>query len=439
MSEEHYAELIDLLEREDALTPVFQPVVDLATGRLAGYEALSRFNAEVPRPPDQWFAHAHRCGLGPALEAKAVRAALASPDRPAGMFLCLNVSPSALASAEVREALPEDLTGLVIEITEQELFHDVERLNSLLVEMRARGARIALDDAGAGYAGLQAMMRVELDIIKLDRSLVDGIHSDLAKVALLESVVRFARRMGATVCAEGIETIEDLMVVADLDVTYGQGWVLARPAEPWVSLAPSVSQTLLRRSVRSHGEASGGPGMPENGARRLEQLTARLSNVRSTEDLATAWELVTAELGADEICFSTWHPDRGCVETLSEHDWMTVGETFAVAEYPGTRHVLETQEAAQVVAGDPEADPAEVELLTQGGYRSLLMVPVVHRGETVGLLEGYRTEERPWARSDINRARIIGYQLGAVLEGLPRSAPRSPAQVVHLESRRQTA
>ena len=102
--------------------PVFQPVLELATGRVAGYEALARMPEGPFRPPDQWFNQAHRCGLGPALEAAALRAALRAHGRPDRTFLALNVSPGALLSPEVRAALPERLDGIVIELTEHELF-----------------------------------------------------------------------------------------------------------------------------------------------------------------------------------------------------------------------------------------------------------------------------------------------------------------------------
>ena len=107
--------------------------------------------------------------------------------------------------------------------------------------LRARGARIALDDAGNGYAGLQQIIRVAPDILKLDRSLVDGVHDDPHRFALLEALISFSSTTRAAVCAEGVETLEDLAVLAALDVTYAQGWVLARPGAPWAALAPDAA------------------------------------------------------------------------------------------------------------------------------------------------------------------------------------------------------
>ncbi len=429
-TEIQYAEVVALLERADSIKTVFQPLVDLATGRVVGYEALSRFDAPVGRPPDQWFAQAHRCGLGAELEAKAVETALSVKGRPPSTFLCVNLSPTALFSSAVRDVLPEDLDGLVVEITEQEMVSDTEALSEALSSLRARGARIALDDAGAGYAGLQQVMRLELDTIKLDRSLVDGVHDDLAKLALIEAFVRFARRTGTAVCAEGIETLEDLAVLADLDVTYGQGYALARPSEPWGAVSPAVSQTLFARSVGRDIEGSVNAHLPDTGDRRLEQLTARISRMTSLDDLEGVYRLIGEELGAEDVCFSTWHPEEQYVETIGELGWVHAGQRFSVEDYPTTAHVLDTQEAVQILAGDPLADRGEVDLLATGGYRSLLMLPVISRGETVGLLECCRADERPWARSDMDRARIIGYQLGHLLEMLgPTRAAAAQAEL----------
>ena len=220
---EQREEILTLLHRDDALTAVFQPLLDLRSGAVSGYEALARFATADVRPPNAWFAQAHRCGLGYELEAKALAAALNAPDRPEGTYLALNLSPSALASEQVQAVLPACLDGLVIEITEHELLTDEPGFMTALDDVRARGGRIAVDDAGAGYAGLKHVMRVAPDLIKLDRSLVTGVHADAARAALVSSFVRFAHDSDATVCAEGIETLDELVCLADLDVTYGQG------------------------------------------------------------------------------------------------------------------------------------------------------------------------------------------------------------------------
>jgi diguanylate cyclase (GGDEF)-like protein len=418
--EEERAEIERLLEREQPMIPYFQPLVSLSTGRVLGYEALSRFPDPPGRGPDAWFAQAARCGLAPRLEAAALRAALSAEGRPAGTFLSINVSPRTLASPDVRAVLPRDMTGLVLEITEHELADDLDILENELKELRERGARIAVDDAGAGYSGLQQVMRIQPDVIKLDRSLVMNLDRDPAKEALIDSFVRFARRTGASVCAEGIETMEELRLLADLDVTYGQGYVLARPAPRWGTVASSVADSLLRSSIRSQGDLGRRDELPESGELRLEYVSARLSKIHVLEDLEDVFGLMAPQLGADGICLSRWLPDENAVETIVD----TTGDVttrFNLTNYPSTEHVLQTGEAVQVLASDPGADLGELSMLGRLGFESLLMVPVVCRDECIGLLEAYSHNERPWSRSEINRARIISYQLGAVLDGLGRA------------------
>ena len=249
VTDEQREDFAGLIARPDAVRPVFQPIVSLASGERVGFEALARFDGKPGLPPSWWFSQAHRFGLGAALEAEAVRAALAAAGRPAGTFLAVNLSPSALASCEVREQLPDDLRGVVIEITEEERVLDVEALQSHLDPLRARGARIAVDDAGEGYAGLQQVMRMRADIIKLDRSLVADVHVDPAKIALIGSLVHFARSTSASICAEGVETLDELRVLIHLGVAYGQGWALARPSGPWARVNAEAGR--LCRELRS--------------------------------------------------------------------------------------------------------------------------------------------------------------------------------------------
>ena len=127
---------------------------------------------------------------------------------------------------------------VTLELTEDELITEGSALEDRLDELRLRGAQLAVDDLGAGYAGLRQVMRLQPDVLKLDRSLVSGVSTDPAKAPMIDALVRYARRIGAVVCAEGIETMEDLEALADLDVTLGQGYALARPGKPWADVDP---------------------------------------------------------------------------------------------------------------------------------------------------------------------------------------------------------
>jgi diguanylate cyclase (GGDEF)-like protein len=437
-TEKQRAEIAALLERDVPVVCVFQPVVNLASGRIVGYEALARFAGSGHRSPDIWFAQAHGCGLGPELEAAAIRAALEPAGRPADSHLAINVSPSALSADAVRKALAGDLSGIVIEITEHEFVPDDDSLAATVASLRERGARIAIDDAGAGHAGLKQLMRVRPDIVKLDRALISDIHDDPARVALVESFVRFARDVGATVCAEGIESLEELAMIADLDVQWGQGFRLARPAPPWAEIsseAADLCRTALAESFRTMPAERSTFGSSD---RRLVHLSAKLAGARTRQDLESALALIAAELGASKICLSAWHAANSTVEMLAENGERSNETVFAVDDYPLTAHVIRAQEAVQVIVGDPEADADEVELLIRLDQASLLMIPVVCRGETLGLIESYRSDQRPWSRVEINRARVIANQFASVITALSDFAPDT-ATVVALPQARASA
>jgi diguanylate cyclase (GGDEF)-like protein len=408
---------IERILEERAIEPLYQPVASLTTGRLIGYEALARFPDAPDRPPSTWFAQANACGLGPELEAAAIRAALEPIGRPPGTHIAVNVSPSALSTDAVKHVLPDDLSEVIIELTEHEVYVGDSLLADSLAQLRERGARIAIDDAGAGYAGLKQVMWVRPDIVKLDLELTRAIHSDPVRMALVESLARFARRVGATVCAEGIESHDDIEALADLDVPCGQGYAIGRPAPPWSQVSPPAAETCRDALARALVSSPGGETPTISaGDRRLEHVSARLANARSRTDLNSALDLIAGELHADKVSLSQYHSDMGVVETLAESGEQPDEEFFSVDEYPTTDRVLERQESAQVMVGDPRADRHEVELMFSLGYRTLLMVPVVQRGESLGIVEAMCHEERPWTRTEMNRARIVANQLASVIQ-----------------------
>jgi EAL domain-containing protein (putative c-di-GMP-specific phosphodiesterase class I)/ActR/RegA family two-component response regulator len=211
---------------------VFQPVVHLASGAVISYEALSRFDAEPSRTPDLWFAEAAEVGMGEALEISAVAAALRSlSDVPSSLPIGINVSPSTAISPRLRELLgcyPGE--RIILEITEHVPVADYDELLPALRGFRERGVQVAVDDAGAGFAGLQHILRLSPEIIKLDIALTRDIDVDAAKRSLGAAMVAFAAEIGSTIVAEGIETEQELVALQQLGVAAGQGYLLARPA-----------------------------------------------------------------------------------------------------------------------------------------------------------------------------------------------------------------
>lgn len=213
---------------------VFQPIVDLRTGDVAGYEALSRFASDPYRPPNEWFADADRAGLGAEVEVHAILAALdESASLPRQTYVSVNASPKTVLDGSLHTALLPRLADarhrLVLEITEHEAVTDYAALHEALDPLRAAGVRLAVDDAGAGYASLSHILQLRADIIKLDMSLVRDVDSDDARRSLAGAMVHFAREIGATIVAEGVETQAELTTMAALGAERGQGYLFARP------------------------------------------------------------------------------------------------------------------------------------------------------------------------------------------------------------------
>jgi PAS domain S-box-containing protein len=225
--------IVEVLER-DCIHTFFQPIVDLRTGVARGHEALSRFAAEPAQPPDRWFADAERVDLGTELDLKAIRTALgAAQALPRGGYVSINVAPATLTAEGLvttiaRSAIAFD--RIVIELTEHVSVDDYQALRTPLEILRARGVRLAIDDAGSGYASFRHILRLRPDIIKLDRDIVRDLDRDPARAALVRALVSFAHEIGATVTAEGVETAAEHLAAANLGIDAAQGYLFAVPA-----------------------------------------------------------------------------------------------------------------------------------------------------------------------------------------------------------------
>jgi len=221
---------------------VFQPIRRLADRALIGVEALSRFAMHPQRPPDQWYAEAHAVAIGAELELIAARKAIAAcAALPAPISLSLNLSPDTLTGGDVAAALvgcePE---RTVIEITEHVPIPDYRPILAALAPLRARGVRVAIDDAGAGYSSMRHILDMKPDIIKFDTSLTRNVDSDPVRKAMAAALGEFARRAQTVVVAEGIETEAEFKTLSDLGFQNGQGYLLGRP-QPLAQVLDEVS------------------------------------------------------------------------------------------------------------------------------------------------------------------------------------------------------
>ncbi len=162
------------------------------------------------------------------------------------MFLAINVSPSLVAHPLIMRAIKAlPLRQIVLELTEDEAVSDYATVRRDLAPYRRAGARVAIDDAGAGYASFRHITELEPDFIKLDAKLIDRLTDDDTRQALVRALATFAGEIGAVLVAEGIERPEDLALLGRLGRRIlGQGYAIARPAMPWPDVAPEAIQAI---------------------------------------------------------------------------------------------------------------------------------------------------------------------------------------------------
>lgn len=235
------------------LRPALQPIVDSASGRLIGVEALARFTDG--RSFDDWCMDGARAGQPLLADRAAFLAAVELiPQLPADCYVAINASPELLMHpmlSPVRDIEPHLRHRIVVEVTEHARIADYIQLLAQVQTWRDQGIRLSVDDTGAGYASLSHVLHLRPDIIKVDRALIANVATDGARRVLVTALVLLALELGATVTAEGIETTEDLEAAVALGVDGLQGFALARPTDDpiaWRSWA--TAQWPVRTGAR---------------------------------------------------------------------------------------------------------------------------------------------------------------------------------------------
>ena len=231
------------------LTLLFQPILSLETARIVGFEALARLTTDFEHAPVAMFRRAHALGVGAELEALAVRQALdiaASANLAPDVFLSVNVSPLVVDHPALWEALrSRDLRYLVLELTEDDAVDDYPALRRAMRRYLARGARFAIDDAGAGFASMRHLTELWPTFFKLDALLTHRLGRDERRQALVRALAMLARDVGATLIVEGVEGTNDLMHLCKTGLPiFVQGYAIARPDVPWAQISPAAGRTL---------------------------------------------------------------------------------------------------------------------------------------------------------------------------------------------------
>lgn len=220
------------IESEHMLSVLYQPIYHVPKQRIVGFEALARFNLEPRRPPDQWFEEAAMVGLGASLEIKAAEAALCGLNHlPDDIYLAVNVSPETIMDAAFPGVLAHlPLERIVLEVTEHAVTARYAEIAAALAPFRAQGLRLAVDDAGAGYASFRHILSLAPDVIKLDIALTRNIDTDKSRQCLARALIGFANATGSKIVAEGVEQAVELAVLRELGVNKAQGYFIGRPA-----------------------------------------------------------------------------------------------------------------------------------------------------------------------------------------------------------------
>ncbi|MDW5593493.1 EAL domain-containing protein [Conexibacter stalactiti] len=264
-----------------------QPIVDLRSGEIHAYEALARFTLPGDLSTGEAFALAERVGMREQLDLACFERALALlGQRPRGTRLAINVAGALLSQQQalgLLAALPdEQARDVVLEVTEDALVRDYAALRQAVGPLLDRGMRLAVDDMGAGYAGLRHAIDLHPAYLKLDRALVHGIDRDPKRAALVDALLRYAEHAGSHIVAEGVETDGELAVLRRLGVPFAQGYLLARPAAPWPSLAIEVAPD------DDAGAAAGAPAAALAGEREVAAVapgaTAEQAHARFTAE-----------------------------------------------------------------------------------------------------------------------------------------------------------
>jgi hypothetical protein len=232
---------------------------------------------------------------------------------------------------------------------------------------------------------------------------------------MVEALVSFCRQTGAVMCAEGVETLDELRTLAELGVDLGQGWFVGRPAVG----CPSVR--------RAAAEACGGIGDAAPGD--MDRLRAHLDRAVTVYDVAQAAQRAMVALQADDVVVSLLDGDD--LVKVDRPGWTTNELRFGVADYPATARAMARADMLAVRADDPAADAAEVRLLKEAGYRSMLAVPLVRDGSSVGLLEVFCRAVRSWSDREVRVCRYLADEVtdawtgsSAPAGGGPGRAPR---------------
>jgi EAL domain-containing protein (putative c-di-GMP-specific phosphodiesterase class I) len=250
---------------EDRFVVYLQPIVELATGKVAQYEALARLRQpdDSIAPPAAFIPAAGRLGLMPALDRAILGKVVALLERDPSLRICMNLDAASFAEDSILDAVEQlaarpDLTGrLGIEITEHTSLRDTERANRRLERLKELNCIVALDDFGTGFASFKQLRDLPAHLVKISSTFVSHLDDeDSSSASLVNAIVTVARALGKRVVAEGVETAEGAEALKAYDIRYAQGYFFGRPAPAESILAEQRQPVALLQAARQRQAAA---------------------------------------------------------------------------------------------------------------------------------------------------------------------------------------
>ena len=241
--------------KNGSVTTVFQPILSLRDACVLGYEALSRGPKDtVLYNPTMLFEVAERCDSLWELELLCRTKALnAVQNSQADIKLFLNVNPNIMNDVKFKNGFTKEYLknfsihpqNIIFEITERNAVKNYDNFINTINHYKEQDYRIAIDDAGAGYSGLNLISDIHPHFLKLDMNLIRDIDKDTMKQAIVKSMCEFSKLSNTDLIAEGIETEKELEVLIDIGVHYGQGYLLQRPCELLKAIGSNICETII--------------------------------------------------------------------------------------------------------------------------------------------------------------------------------------------------
>ncbi|MCV2395204.1 EAL domain-containing protein [Actinotalea sp. M2MS4P-6] len=360
------AALVDALLRPGAIGMALQPMVRLVDGAVVAYEALARTDVTTGSP-EEWLEVAASAGRRNDVELACLEAAAKLGTPPEGAPIAVNISPSVVLDPR----LPDVLAGLprhALEITEHQAVEDYDTLRGTLDRLRSTGTLVAVDDVGAGYASMAHVLALAPTFVKIDRSLVDGIHADPGRRAVVQALHAFTSAIGGLSVAEGVEDIADLRALRALGVDLVQGFGVARPEGPWPTLDPAA-----RRVLRP-----GADDLLPAGTEHSATLEIALATATSQ---AQACEAVAAHIATVGGLLPTVYLERGGVLRCQARrgQWLALDGLHPGVGITGLAYA----EEREVVVDDVTTEPRYRAAVP--GIRAEIAVPIRSDGRVVGV------------------------------------------------------